>query len=227
VADILADLRLDVVAIAAGLLHDIVEDTRTRSNGSASSSRQVAQSSRASEAARLQFSRGAQPRASGRCPGDGGRHPRHPGKPADRLHNMRTLHHLPEIGNGSRRRRADIYAPIANRRSEQLKTSSRAHFRHPSRCPVALRGRWKRSGRPPRASPTSRAAHGQAHDAQIPVVSIDGRIGRLWSIHQALASARLARPGMTSSRCADHAASRTARRRPDHPPDGRRFQSGS
>ena len=27
VADILADLRLDVVAIAAGLLHDIVEDT--------------------------------------------------------------------------------------------------------------------------------------------------------------------------------------------------------
>ena len=29
VADVLADLRLDVVAIAAGLLHDIVEDTPT------------------------------------------------------------------------------------------------------------------------------------------------------------------------------------------------------
>src|ERR1017187_6402956 len=29
VADILADLRLDVVAVAAGLLHDIVEDTPT------------------------------------------------------------------------------------------------------------------------------------------------------------------------------------------------------
>src|SRR5918911_3775781 len=29
VADQLADMRLDVVAIAAGLLHDIVEDTRT------------------------------------------------------------------------------------------------------------------------------------------------------------------------------------------------------
>src|SRR6187399_3636796 len=29
VADILADMRLDVVAVAAGLLHDIVEDTQT------------------------------------------------------------------------------------------------------------------------------------------------------------------------------------------------------
>src|ERR671932_997132 len=29
VADLLADMKLDVVAIAAGLLHDIVEDTQT------------------------------------------------------------------------------------------------------------------------------------------------------------------------------------------------------
>ena len=29
VADLLADMRLDVVAVAAGLLHDIVEDTPT------------------------------------------------------------------------------------------------------------------------------------------------------------------------------------------------------
>src|ERR1043165_2303398 len=29
VADVLADMRLDVVAVAAGLLHDIVEDTPT------------------------------------------------------------------------------------------------------------------------------------------------------------------------------------------------------
>ena len=29
VADLLADMRLDVVAVAAGLLHDIVEDTQT------------------------------------------------------------------------------------------------------------------------------------------------------------------------------------------------------
>ncbi len=29
VADMLADMKLDVVAVAAGLLHDIVEDTQT------------------------------------------------------------------------------------------------------------------------------------------------------------------------------------------------------
>src|SRR4026208_73183 len=29
VADLLADMKLDVVAVAAGLLHDIVEDTQT------------------------------------------------------------------------------------------------------------------------------------------------------------------------------------------------------
>src|SRR5436309_13004972 len=29
VADLLADMKLDVVAVAAGLLHDVVEDTQT------------------------------------------------------------------------------------------------------------------------------------------------------------------------------------------------------
>src|SRR5690349_14934041 len=121
VADILADMRLDVVAIAAGLLHDIVEDTpntiekvrelfgepvahvvegvtKLSSLHFASSEERQAESFRKMLMAMVDDIRVILV------------------KLADRLHNMRTLHHLPE----ERRRRIaqetrDIYAPIANR----------------------------------------------------------------------------------------------------------------
>src|SRR5678809_1267905 len=121
VADILADLRLDVVAIAAGLLHDLVEDTPTsiervrelfgeqvahvvegvtKLSGLqfASSEERQAESFRKMLMAMVDDIRVILV------------------KLADRLHNMRTLHHLPE----ERRTRIaqetrDIYAPIANR----------------------------------------------------------------------------------------------------------------
>src|SRR5574339_222111 len=121
VADILADWRLDVVAIAAGLLHDIVEDTPntiekvrelfgpqvahvvegvTKLSGLqfASSEERQAESFRKMLLAMIDDIRVILV------------------KLADRLHNMRTLHHLPE----ERRIRIaqetlDIYAPIANR----------------------------------------------------------------------------------------------------------------
>ena len=121
VADILADLRLDVVAIAAGLLHDIVEDTPntiekvrelfgeqvahvvegvTKLSGLqfASSEERQAESFRKMLLAMVDDIRVILV------------------KLADRLHNMRTLHHLPE----ERRARIaqetrDIYAPIAHR----------------------------------------------------------------------------------------------------------------
>src|SRR6186713_814218 len=121
VADILADWRLDVVAIAAGLLHDIVEDTPntierirelfgeqvahvvegvTKLSGLqfASNEERQAESFRKMLLAMVDDIRVILV------------------KLADRLHNMRTLHHLPE----DRRMRIaqetrDIYAPIANR----------------------------------------------------------------------------------------------------------------
>src|SRR4026209_1070632 len=120
-ADILADMRLDVVAIAAGLLHDIVEDTPntiekirelfgeqvahvvegvTKLSGLQFSSREErqAESFRKMLLAMVDDIRVILV------------------KLADRLHNMRTLHYLPE----DRRTRIaqetrDIYAPIANR----------------------------------------------------------------------------------------------------------------
>jgi len=121
VADLLADMRLDVVAIAAGLLHDIVEDTPntiervrelfgeqvshvvegvTKLSGLqfASSEERQAESFRKMLLAMVDDIRVILV------------------KLADRLHNMRTLHHLPEdrrvrIAQETR----DIYAPIAHR----------------------------------------------------------------------------------------------------------------
>src|SRR6476646_2667341 len=121
VADILADLRLDVVAITAGLLHDIVEDTPntiekirdlfgedvahvvegvTKLSGLqfASSEERQAESFRKMLLAMVDDIRVILV------------------KLADRLHNMRTLHHLPEDRRSRiARETRDIYAPIAHR----------------------------------------------------------------------------------------------------------------
>ena len=121
VADLLADMKLDVVAIAAGLLHDIVEDTQTPIErirelfgddvahvvegvtklgaiSFSSSEERQAENFRKMLLAMVDDIRVILV------------------KLADRLHNMRTLHHLPEerrvkIAQETR----DIYAPIANR----------------------------------------------------------------------------------------------------------------
>src|SRR6476620_3465659 len=121
VADMLAEMRLDVVAVAAGLLHDIVEDTPTTiekirelfgqdvahvvegvtklsSLQFSSSEERQAESFRKMLLAMVDDIRVILV------------------KLADRLHNMRTLHYLPE----ERRTRIaqetrDIYAPIAHR----------------------------------------------------------------------------------------------------------------
>ena len=121
VADLLADMKLDVVAVASGLLHDIVEDTQTPIErikelfgadiahvvegvtklGAipfSSSEERQAENFRKMLLAMVDDIRVILV------------------KLADRLHNMRTLHHLPEerrikIAQETR----DIYAPIANR----------------------------------------------------------------------------------------------------------------
>ena len=117
VADLLADMKLDVVAVAAGLLHDIVEDTQTPIErikelfgadiahvvegvtklGAipfSSSEERQAENFRKMLLAMVDDIRVILV------------------KLADRLHNMRTLHHLPEerrikIAQETR----DIYAP--------------------------------------------------------------------------------------------------------------------
>src|SRR6187551_2523367 len=121
VADILADMRLDVVAIAAGLLHDIVEDTpNTIEKVRELFGEQVAHVVEGvTKLSTLQFSSSEERQAESfrkmlMAMVDDIRVILV--KLADRLHNMRTLFHLPE----ERRMRIaqetrDIYAPLANR----------------------------------------------------------------------------------------------------------------
>ena len=121
VANILADMRLDVVAIAAGLLHDVVEDTLTSIErieemfgpdvahvvegvtklGAipfSSSEERQAENFRKMLLAMVDDIRVIMV------------------KLADRLHNMRTIGHLPdERRNRIAQETLDIYAPIANR----------------------------------------------------------------------------------------------------------------
>jgi len=197
VADLLADMRLDVVAIAAGLLHDIVEDTPntiekvrelfgeqvahvvegvTKLSGLqfASSEERQAESFRKMLLAMVDDIRVILV------------------KLADRLHNMRTLHHLPEdrrvrIAQETR----DIYAPIAHRLGmSKLKNElEELAFRYIE--PAAYQALRQQVESRRRATEglvdeLRKQLAAKLDEAQISVVAIDGRIKRLWSIHQKL-----------------------------------------
>jgi GTP pyrophosphokinase len=197
VADLLADMKLDVVAVAAGLLHDIVEDTQTPIEkirdlfgtdvahvvegvtklGAipfSSSEERQAENFRKMLLAMVDDIRVILV------------------KLADRLHNMRTLQHLPEerrvkIAQETR----DIYAPIANRLGmSKLKNElEELAFRYLE--PKAFAGlRQQVEGRR-RATEglideLTRTIAAKLAEAQVPIIAIDGRIKRLFSIHQKL-----------------------------------------
>ncbi len=197
VADLLADMKLDVVAVAAGLLHDIVEDTQTPIErikelfgpdiahvvegvtklGAipfSSSEERQAENFRKMLLAMVDDIRVILV------------------KLADRLHNMRTLHHLPEerrvkIAQETR----DIYAPIANRlgMSKVKNELEELAFKYLEPQPYeALRKRVeaRRKATEGLIEELSKTIAAKLADAQVPVIHIDGRIKRLFSIHQKL-----------------------------------------
>src|SRR6188768_3934448 len=197
VADILADLRLDVVALAAGLLHDIVEDTpNTIEKVRELFGEQVAHVVEGvTKLSTLQFSSSEERQAESfrkmlLAMVDDIRVILV--KLADRLHNMRTLHHLPE----DRRTRIaeetrDIYAPIANRlgMSKIKNELEELAFRNIEPAAYeALRQDVEATREATEGSIDTlrRQLQAKLEDAQIEVVAIDGRIKRLWSIHQKL-----------------------------------------
>src|SRR5437868_1141080 len=197
VADLLADMKLDVVAVAAGLLHDIVEDTQTPIEriqdlfgkdiahvvegvtklGAipfSSSEERQAENFRKMLLAMVDDIRVILV------------------KLADRLHNMRTLHHLPEerritIAQETR----DIYAPIANRlgMSKVKNELEELSFRYlEPQAYEALRARVdaKRRATEGLIGDLKKTIGAKLTEAQVPVTEIDGRIKRLWSISQKL-----------------------------------------
>jgi GTP pyrophosphokinase len=113
-------------------------------------------------------------------------------KLADRLHNMRTLHHLPDerrikIAQETR----DIYAPIANRlgMSKVKNELEELAFKYLEpqayeslRQPVEARRRATEG----MIDELKNTITAKLVEAQVPVMHIDGRIKRLFSIHQKL-----------------------------------------
>ncbi len=194
VAAILADMRLDVVAIASGLLHDVVEDTLTTVErieelfGSeiahlvegvtkigaipfSSSEERQAENFRKMLLAMVDDIRVIMV------------------KLADRLHNMRTLHHMPEEKRlRTAQETLDIYAPIANRlgMSKVKNELEELCFKHlESKAYEGLKAKvdGRRKVAEGMIEELRQVIGGKLEEAQVPVVSIDGRIKRLFSIH--------------------------------------------
>jgi guanosine-3',5'-bis(diphosphate) 3'-pyrophosphohydrolase len=202
VANLLADMRLDAVAVAAGLLHDVVEDTLTSIERVAelfgpevahvvegvtklssipfsSKEAQQAENFRRMFLAMVDDIRVILV------------------KLADRLHNMRTLGHVPEEKRERiARETLDIYAPIANRlgmskvKNELEELSFKALE---PRTYEELRDKVERRRRATQGliGELIGTMRDTLAEAQVSIVSIDGRIKRLYSIYLKLRRQRI------------------------------------
>src|SRR5229473_2878695 len=197
VADFLADMKLDAVAIAAGLLHDVVEDTLTTIERIqelfgpevahvvegvtkisaipfSSSEERQAENFRKMLLAMVDDIRVILV------------------KLADRLHNMRTLNHLSEERrNKIAQETRDIYAPIANRLGmskvkNELEELSFRYLEPQTYEELRVRVDARRRATEGLIEGLRKTIATKLNDAQVPVIEIDGRIKRLWSIHEKL-----------------------------------------
>jgi guanosine-3',5'-bis(diphosphate) 3'-pyrophosphohydrolase len=194
VADLLADMKLDVVAVAAGLLHDVVEDTLTTPERIAelfgpeiahvvegvtkigaipfsSSEERQAENFRKMLLAMVDDIRVVLV------------------KLADRLHNMRTLQHLPEERRVKiAQETLDIYAPIANRLGMSKVKNELEELSFKYLEPKAYEGlrskvEAKRKTAQAVINDLTGTIRAKLDEAQIPVMHLDGRIKRLYSIN--------------------------------------------
>ena len=197
VADFLADMKLDVVAICAGLLHDVVEDTLVSTERIAelfgdeiahvvegvtklgaipfsTSEERQAENLRKMLLAMVDDIRVILV------------------KLADRLHNMRTLQHLADDKRIKiAQETLDIYAPIANRLGMSKVKNELEELAFKALEPEAyeaLRAKVeaKRKNAESLIDDLAARLRAKLEEAQVPVIAVDGRLKRLFSIHRKL-----------------------------------------
>ena len=202
VASILAEMRLDPVAIAAGLLHDVVEDTLTTIEkieehfgpevahvvegvtkiGAitfSSSEERQAENFRKMLLAMVDDIRVILV------------------KLADRLHNMRTLSHMPEDRQiRTAQETLDIYAPIANRLGmskikNELEELSFKYLDVAGYQALTAKVESKRKAAEVEIEVLKKTITAKLSEAQVPVKQVDGRLKRLYSIKQKLKRQRI------------------------------------
>ena len=202
VASLLADMRLDPVAIAAGLLHDVVEDTLTTIEKIhehfgpevahvvegvtkisaipfSSSEERQAENFRKMLLAMVDDIRVILV------------------KLADRLHNMRTLSHMPEDRQQKTAQETlDIYAPIANRLGmskikNELEELSFKYLDPVGYQALTAKVENRRKAAELEIDDLKTTITAKLSEAQVPVISVDGRLKRLYSIQQKLKRQRI------------------------------------
>src|SRR5262245_54867816 len=202
VADFVADMKLDVVAVAAVLPHDVVEDTLTTIDRIrelfgpevahvvegvtkisairfASTEERQAENFRKMLLAMVDDIRVILV------------------KLADRLHNMRTLSHLPDdkrvaVAQETR----DIYAPIANRLGmskvkNELEELSFRYLEPQTYEALRIKVDARRRATEGLIEQLRATIVAKLNDAAVSFIEIDGRIKRLWSISQKLKKQRI------------------------------------
>ncbi len=197
VANILAEMRLDEVSVATGLLHDVVEDTLVapeeirESFGEeiahlvegltkiAQISNQSHEVQQAENVRKMLLAMVDDVRVV-------------LVKIADRLHNMRTLQHLkPEKRRRIAQETLDIFAPIAHRLGMgrlrgELEDLAFKHLHPDEYRELASQLEKRRAEHEAFLRATTTRIEEKMREAEVPIVRVEGRVKRLYSIWKKL-----------------------------------------
>src|ERR671913_499255 len=190
VANILAEMRLDEVSVATGLLHDVLEDTLAdRETLVEHFGEEVTKLAQVSDQSK-ELQQAENVRKMLLAMVDDVRVVLV--KLADRLHNMRTLHYLrPEKRRRIAQETLDIYAPIAHRlgmgkvRSE-LEDLAFQHLHPEDYRVLTAQLEQRRAEHEVFLHTTTARIEEKLREADVPYIRVEGRVKRLYSIWKKL-----------------------------------------